>query len=189
MRRFWRGYPAAFAALALLAALASVGAGEVRAEDPPAIAPFKTAHVRIEGTVSAQGQVLPVQGEGEIDASKGASRLTIAVLGATFETLVVDGRTYSRNQLSGRWEYTEGAQAGGFNAARLAPYDPATIRAAGRNFARVGPETIAGTATTHWRADTDLNRLIGFGGAAGSGTGQTQTPATMDLWIGDADQH
>ncbi len=175
-------------ALALLVLL--IGAvGTVRAEDPPPIAPFKTAHVRIEGTVSAQGQVLPVQGEGEIDAAKGASRLTIAVLGATFETLVIDGRTYSRNPLSGRWEYTEGAQTSGFNAAQLAPYDPTTIRAAGRNFTRVGPEIIAGVATTHWRADADLNRLIGFGATTPGGTSQAQMPATMDLWIGDADQY
>ncbi len=185
MSRLWRGYPATIALLALLAG--SIGA--VAAEDPPMIAPFKTAHVRIEGTVSAQGQVLPVQGEGEIDATRGASRLTIAVLGATFETLVTEGRTYSRNPLSGRWEYTEGTQAGGFNAAQLAPYDPDTIRAAGRNFTRIGPETIAGAATTHWRADADLNRLIGFGGAATSGAGQAQTAATMDLWIGDADRY
>ena len=185
MRRLWRGWLAAIVPLALLVGTV----GGVLADDAPTIAPFKTAHVRIEGTVSAQGQVLPVQGEGEIDATKNASRLTIAVLGATFETLVTGGRTYSRNPLSGRWEYTEGTQAGGFNPAQLAPYDPATIRAAGRNFMRVGPETIAGVPTTHWRADADLNRLIGFGGAAPGGAGQAQTAATMDLWIGDADQY
>lgn len=176
------GWWAAFA-LAFLLPGAVLGA-----EDPPTIAPFKTARVQIEGTISAQGQVLPIQGVGEIDAANGASHLTIAALGAAFETIVVDGRTYSRNPLSGRWEVTAGAQAGGFNPARLAPYDPETIRAAGRNFTRVGPETINGIATTHWRADTDLNLLLGLGSPAASGAGMGQSNATMDLWIGDADQ-
>lgn len=183
MRR-WRVWLVPFA---LLAALVGGPAG-VGAEEPPPIAPFTTARVRIEGTVSAQGQVLPVQGEGEIDATRGASHLTIAVLGAAFETIVVDGRTYSRSSLTGRWEYTDGAQAGGFNPARLAPYDPATIRAAGRNFTRIGPEMVGGVATTHWRADADLDRLLGLGSPAASGAGLGQTAATMDLWIGDADQ-
>jgi hypothetical protein len=174
--------------VALILVLLSPGASAASAlDDPPAIASFNTARVRIEGTVSAQGQVLPVQGEGEIDATRGASRLTLAVLGAAFETIVVDGRTYSRNLVTGRWEYSEGTQAGGFNPARLAPYDPDTIRAAGRNFTRVGPETVGGVATTHWRADADLNLLLGLSGPAASGSGLGQD-ATMDLWIGDADQ-
>jgi len=155
-------------------------------DDAPAITPFATAHVRIAGTVSAQGQELPVQGDGDIDATRNASHPTVGLLGAAFETIVVDGRTYTRNQATGRWEYTEGAGAGGFNAARLAPYDPATIRVAGRNFTRSGAETIAGTATTHWRADVDLVRLIGALPGAGSG-GLDGSNAKMDLWIGDAD--
>lgn len=158
-------------------------------DDPPTIAPFKTAHVRIEGTVSAQGQELPLQGDGDIDAARGASHLTIGLLGAAFESIVVDGRTYTRNQASGRWEYTEGAQTGGFNPAQLAPYDPATIRAAGRNFTRVGAEPIEGTPTTHWRADADLARLVGLPPGAGGGAGLAGATATMDLWIGDADSH
>ena len=182
--RFWKRW---LASLALFVALIGTAAG-VQAEDPPTIAPFTTARVRVEGTVSAQGQVLPIQGEGEIDATKGASRLTIAVLGAAFETIVVDGRTYSRNSRTGRWEYSEGTQAGGFNPARLAPYDLATIRAAGSNFTRVGPETVDGVVTTRWRADADLERLLGLSGSAASGAGLGQTAATMDLWIGDADQ-
>lgn len=165
-----------------LTLLLPTGVSALALEDPPTIAPFKTARVRIEGTVSAQGQILPIQGEGEIDATRGASHLTIAVLSAAFETIVVDGRTYTHNILTGRWEYTEGTQTNGFNPARLAPYDPATIRAAGRNFTRVGPEAIGGVPATHWRADTDLNLLLGLGSAA---PGQA---ATMDLWIGDADQ-
>ena len=181
--RFWKRW---LASLALFVALIGTAAG-AQAEDPPTIAPFTTARVRVEGTVSAQGQVLPIQGEGEIDATKGASRLTIAVLGAAFETIVVDGRTYSRNSLTGRWEYSEGTQARGFNPARLAPYDPATIRAAGSNFTRIGPETVDGVATTRWRADADLERLLGLSGSAASGAGLGQA-ATMDLWIGDTDQ-
>lgn len=155
-------------------------------DEAPMITPFATAHLVIAGTVSAQGQELPVQGEGDIDAARGASRLTVALLGAAFETIVVDGRTYNRSGTTGRWEYSEGAGAGGFNAARLAPYDPATIRAAGRNFVRIGPETIDGAATTHWRADADLARLIGVVPGAGP-SGFDSSAATMDLWIGDAD--
>jgi hypothetical protein len=181
VKRFF-GWWAAFA-LALMLPGAVLGA-----EDPPTIAPFRTAQVTIEGTVSAQGQVLPIQGVGEIDAANGASHLTVAVLGAAFESIVVDGKSYTRNPLTGRWEYSEGAQAGGFNPARLAPYDPATIRAAGRNFTRVGPETINGIPTTHWRADTDLNLLLGLGSPSASGAGLGQINATMDLWIGDVDQ-
>lgn len=167
-----------------LTLLLPTGVSALALEDPPTIAPFKTARVRIEGTVSSQGQILPIQGEGEIDATRGASHLTIAVLSAAFETIVVDGRTYTHNILTGRWEYTEGTQTNGFNPARLAPYDPATIRAAGRNFTRVGPEAIGGVPATHWRADTDLNLLLGLG-TPGTSAGQA---ATMDLWIGDADQ-
>jgi hypothetical protein len=175
----------------LALALALLFPGSISAlalDDAPTIAPFKTAHLRIEGTINAQGQTLPIQGDGQIDAAHGASQLTIAVLGAVFETIVVDGRTYSRNVATGRWEYTEGTQAGGFNPARLAPYDPATIRAAGRNFTRVGPETIDGVPTTRWHADADLNLLLGLDGANTAATGLGQA-ATMDLWIGDADQH
>src|SRR5262245_35512604 len=168
--------------------LPGAAAGAARLQDePPAIAPFNTAHVSISGTVSAQGQELPVQGDGDIDAARGASHLTIALLGAAFETIVVDGRTYTRNQATGRWEYTEGTQAGGFNPALLAPYDPATIRAAGRNFTRIGTEPIDGSPTTHWRADADLARLINLPPGAGGAAGLGATAATMDLWIGDAD--
>ena len=174
--------------LALLAALWSWPAGaSARLADPPTIAPFSTAYVRIAGTISAQGQELPVQGEGNIDAARGASHLTIGLLGAAFETIVVDGRTYTRNPASGRWEYADGAQANGFNPALLAPYDPATIRAAGRNFTRIGPETLDGTATTHWRADADVARLIGLPQGTSGAAAVGASSATMDLWIGDAD--
>ena len=189
MRRFARNYRFSTLSLFLLLLCAIGVAGESAArplDEAPPITPFSTAHVRIAGTVSAQGQELPVQGDGDIDATRGASHLTVGLLGAAFETIVVDGRTYSRNQATGRWEYTEGAGAGGFNAARLAPYDPATIRAAGRNFTRIGTESIDGTPTTHWRADVDLVRLIGALPGAGSG-GLDGSNAKMDLWLGDAD--
>ena len=189
MRRSWLGHRFIILCLTLLVlcVVTTTGIGAARLlDEAPAITPFSTAHVRIAGTVSAQGQELPVQGDGDIDAARGASHLTIGLLGAAFETIVVDGRTYNRNQATGRWEYTEGAGTGGFNAARLAPYDPATIRASGRNFTRIGTETIAGTATTHWRADADLVRLIGALPGAGS-SGLDGSNATMDLWIGDAD--
>lgn len=169
--------------LGLLVVGASAALAGPRAEAAPAIAPFTTAHLRVSGTVSASGQELPVEGEGEIDAARGASHLTVGLLGATFETIVVDGRTYSRNALTGRWEYTEGPQANGFNPARFAPYDPATIRAAGRNFVRIGEAPIGGVPTTHWRADADLARLLGLAPGAGFAT----SAATMDLWIGQAD--
>lgn len=189
MRRSSRGYR--FVPLCLILLLLCVATGERKAaarplDEAPAITPFATAHVQIAGTVSAQGQELPVQGDGDIDATRGASHLTVGLLGAAFETIVVDGRTYSRNQATGRWEYTEGTGASGFNAARLAPYDPATIRAAGRNFTRIGAEMIGDAPTTHWRADADLVRLIGALPGAGSG-GLDGSNATMDLWIGDAD--
>ena len=189
MRRSSRSYrfvPLCLLLSLLCAVAAEQGAAARPLDEAPAITPFATAHVRIAGTVSAQGQELPVQGDGDIDATRGANHLTVGLLGAAFETIVVDGRTYSRNQTTGRWEYTEGAGTGGFNAARLAPYDPATIRAAGRNFTRIGPETIAGTPTTHWRADADLVRLIGALPGAGPG-GLDGSNAKMDLWIGDAD--
>lgn len=158
--------------------------GAARLDEAPPITPFATARVQIEGTISAQGQEAPVQGEGDIDAARGASRLTVALLGAAFETVVVDGRTYTRNALNGRWEYSDGA-AGGFNPVRLAPYDPATIRAAGRNFTRLGAELVGGVPTTHWRADADLTRLIGLTPGATGGLGANTT--TMDLFIGDTD--
>ena len=110
------------------------------ADEPPTIAPFTTAHVRIAGSISAQGQERPVQGEGDIDANEEASRLTVTLLGETSETIAIDGRIYSRNATTGRWEYTDGG-GGGFDPARLAIYDPARIRAAGKLFTRVGPET------------------------------------------------
>lgn len=174
----------------LLAVALLLGVGTptpLGAEDPPTIAPFQTARVRIEGTVSAQGQVLPIQGEGEINATTGASRLTIAALGAAFETIVVDGRTYTRNTLTGRWEYSEGTQAGGFNPARLTPYDPATIRAAGSNWTRVGPAAVDGIATTQWRADTNLGTLLGLGVPAASAAG-LGGDATMTVWLDDSNQ-
>src|SRR4051794_17054665 len=65
-------------------------------DEAPTIAPFGTAHVRIEGAVNNQGQELPVQGDGDIDAAHGASHLTVGVLGAVFETIVLNGRTYTR---------------------------------------------------------------------------------------------
>lgn len=189
MRRSLHGYR--LIPLCLILILLGAVTGERTAsarplDEAPTITPFATAHVEIAGTISAQGQELPVQGEGDIDATRGASHLTIGLLGAAFETIVVDGRTYSRNQATGRWEYTEGGGSGGFNAARLAPYDPTTIRAAGRNFTRIGAETIAGTPTTHWRADVDLVRLIGALPGTGPG-GVAGSNATMDLWIGEAD--
>jgi len=155
------------------------------ADEPPLIAPFTTAHIRVEGSISAQGQDRPVLGEGDVDADKGASRLTITLLGATSETIAIAGRTYSRNATTGRWEYTDSG-GGGFDPPRLAIYDPATIRAAGKTFTRVGPETINGEATTHWRTDVDLPALLG--GIPGADGGTTRlTTSTMNLWLGDGD--
>jgi hypothetical protein len=159
------------------------------ADEAPALTAFKTAHVSISGTITAQGQQLPVQGEGDIDAATDASHLTIGLLGATFETIVTGGRTYVHSPTTNRWEYSEGNQAGGFNFARLAPYDPATIRAAGRNFTRVGPEEVAGAPTTHWRADVDYARLLGIGGGSQGGFGLATNAATMELWIGATDTY
>jgi hypothetical protein len=184
-RRRPRPAPLLLVALAAWLALAG-GAAGARAEAPP-IAPFTTAHFRLEGTVTTQGQELPIQGEGDVDADRQASRLTIALLGAAFETIVVDGRTYSRNPASGAWQYSEGRTEGGFDPARLAPYDPATIAAAGRDFTRVGTEPIDGVATTHWRADADLARLLGgVPGTGRNGIG-AGTATKMDLWIGEGD--
>jgi hypothetical protein len=182
----WRVFPGFLLWVVLATLPGSVAGATGLLDEAPTIAPFGTAHVRIAGTVYNQGQELPVQGDGDIDATRGASHLTVGVLGAVFETIVLNGRTYTRNLATGRWEYTEGTQAGGFNPALLAPYDPATIRAAGSNFTRIGPEPVDGTPATHWRADADLARLLGI--PAGAGTpGLAATPATMDLWIGDAD--
>ncbi len=172
--------------LGVLLALACGPLLRVRAADEsPPLAPFASAHVRIEGSISAQGQDRPVQGEGDADAAKGASRLTVTLLGATSETIAIDGRTYSRNATTGRWEYTTGGGAG-FDPARLVIYDPASIRAAGKAFTRVGPETINGEATTHWRTDVDLTSLLGAVPGASGGTTQLTT-STMNLWLGDGD--
>lgn len=172
--------------VAFVALFCGAGREVIAREEAPAIAPFSTAHIVIAGTISAAGQELPVQGEGDIDAARGASHLTVGLPGTALETIVVDGRTYSRNVATGRWEYTEGTGANGVNAAQLAPYDPATIRAAGRNFSRVGGETVGGVAATHWRADVDLARLLGLTGGLGL-LGSGGDSAMMDLWIGDAD--
>jgi len=166
--------------------LALVSGPLVRAADePPTIAPFVSAHVRIAGSISAQGQDRPVQGEGDIDTAKGASRLTVTLLGATAETIAIGGRTYSRNATTGRWEYTDGG-GGGFDPSRLAIADPTAIRAASRAFIRVGAETINGEATTHWRTDVDLVALLGALPGADGGTARLTTSA-MNLWLGDAD--
>ena len=172
--------------LVCLVIVANGGGHALAREEAPAITPFATAHVVITGAISAAGQELPVQGEGDIDAARSASRLTVGLPGAAFESIVADGRTYNRNAATGRWEWTEGAGANGFNAARLAPYDPATIRAAGRNFTRVGTEAIDGVAATHWRADADLARLLGAPGGLGP-LGSGAEGATMDLWLADGD--
>jgi hypothetical protein len=172
--------------LGLLLALACGPPVRVRAADePPTIAPFATAHLRIVGTISAQGQDRPVQGEGDVDATKGASRLTVTLLGTISETITIGGRTYRRNATTGRWEYTDGV-GGGFDPARLALYDPATIRAGGKAFARVGAETIDGEATAHWRADADLVALLGALPGAGGGVVQL-AGSTLNLWLDERD--
>lgn len=178
--------PAPFAlCLGVFLALACGPFVRVRAADEPPLAPFASAYIRITGTISAQGQERPVQGEGNINAARGARQLTVILLGATSETIAIDGRTYSRNATTGRWEYTDNG-GGGFDPARLVIYDPAKIRAAGKTFTRVGPETINGEATTRWRTDVDLVSLLGAIPRAGGGTVQLTT-STMNLWLGDAD--
>lgn len=170
-----------------LGALLALACGPLAlaADESPPLAPFTTAHVRIEGSLSAQGEDRPVQGEGDIAAGKGASRLTVTLLGATSETIAIAGRTYSRDATSGRWEYTDGG-GGGFDPARLVIADPAKIRAAGKTFTRVGPETINGAATTHWRTDVDLPSLLGAIPGVDGGTARLTT-STMNLWLGDGD--
>ncbi len=155
-------------------------------EEAPAITPFSTAHLVITGTITQQGKALPIQGEGDIDAGRGANHFTLGYAGAVFESITVDQRTYTRDTATGQWRYSDNQGNAGFNATRIAPYDPEIIRASGRNFKRLGSETLAGTATTHWRADTDLALLFGLGGGTTSSSVDS-SPATMDLWIGDSD--
>lgn len=155
------------------------------ADEPPSIAPFASAHVRIAGSLSAQGQDRPVQGEGDVDVVAGASRLTVTLLGATSETIAIGGRTYGRNATTGRWEYTDGG-GGVFDPARLVIYDPAALRASGKAFSRVGAETIDGEATTHWRTDVDLVSLLGAIPGTDGGMVRLAT-STMNLWLADGD--
>jgi hypothetical protein len=172
--------------LGVLLALVCGPLVRVRAADaPPTIAPFNSAHVRIEGSISAQGQDRPVQGEGDADAAKGASRLTVTLLGATSETIAIDGRTYTRNATTGRWEYITGGGTS-FDPARLVIYDPTAIRTAGKAFTRVGAETINGEATTHWRADVDLVALLGAIPGA-EGVPVRLTTSTLEIWLADGD--
>lgn len=173
--------------LGVFLALACVPLVRVHAADePPMIAPFTTSHIRVEGSISTQGQDRPVLGEGDVDAGKGTSHLTITLFGATSETITIAGRIYSRNATTGRWEYSDSG-GGGFDPSRLAIYDPATIRAAGKTFTRIGPETINGEATTRWRADVDLPSLLGAIPGADGGTARL-TMSTMNLWLGDGDE-
>jgi hypothetical protein len=194
--------------LLLAVALAARGASPVGAEPLPRHGTPKTAHVQIEGAFKADNPAehdrveLTLTGQGDYDAPRKAmqfaAQMKMTGLAAgqpqseqvPVEVVAVDGRVYLRDPKTQRWIW-EAAPAGAATGFPLAPDDLHLFESDGLSFVRVGPEEIAGAATTHWHADLDLASLLGDDGSGGSSAASLPLTlrATYDLWIGDADSY
>jgi hypothetical protein len=193
------------ALLLLSLGIALGGGAPVAAGGLPQMATFKTAHLRIDGSLKASSPAeneeitITGQGEGDVDTARNASQGKFALAYAskaegksereTLEMVVVDGRTYWYDPQAKQWVWVDNGPGSG--GATLSPAfdDPKQFGADQFAFMRVGPEVIDGAPTTHWHADLDYGKLLDPDGKSAAGAGATTMLATMDLWIGDADSY
>ena len=212
MRRPTIGILAGIGLLVLAIILAARGAAPVAAQPLPPIATPQSAHLVLSATLSgsdgATGETFEItmRGEGDVDAARRTSRFTYdLVLPAeladpatpmperlTVEMVVADGRLYTRDSDKGRWTWV--ALPAGDDAFQLMP--DASDWAAdwggdAPTFARVGPATLNGAATTHWHATYDLGDLLlaDLIPATPTAAPAPTMTVTVDLWIGDDDAY
>ncbi len=179
-----------FLSLAFNFTFYEVARAAAQAQDQPTIVPFQTAHVRYEMRVLVVGEQVRFGGEGDIDAARNASRLTLQIPGVTStEVIAIDGRTYVRDPDRNQWIYTDEAMAGSGlglsgNAAvpDLSPFQ----------FARVGPDMVGGAPATHWRANVDFAELsdqLGLDPEVAAQLEEVGLAGTIDIWVGNNDSY
>lgn len=189
-----RSLPCVVVCLALLllsCAFSGVAPAAAQGQDQPTIAPFRTARVQFQTTVWAAGEEVRIGGEGEIDATRNAARLTLQVPGAgSTEVITVGGRVYVRDPQSNRWIVFDDATAAG-SAAPMGG-NIAAPDLSGVSFTRVGPETVGGAPTTRWRAEVDLADLAGqlnLDPAQAAQLEDADLEATINIWVGEGDNY
>jgi hypothetical protein len=132
-------------------------------------------HVVIEGTVSAAGQAVSMNGTGDFQSSPklGSMQLSLGVAGKQISmnevqkgtTVYMRSSVFSSNLPAGKtWVSVDLASAAnklGVNLAQYTQQDPTDILAALRKAGsvdKIGSETVAGVGTTHYRATIDLEK-------------------------------
>ena len=185
------------------------------AVDPVAQAATRTAsagsvQLALTGTISAAGQEIPINGEGVFDlkGKRGHFDLTTSAPGKgevrieeLIDGLVLYMRTDAFGSLPGgkHWlklDLEELGNKAGVDFAQLQQLsntDPTQflsyLKKAG-DVKKLGTEDIKGTATTHYRATIDLEKLAGAGGAAGNAVRQLEQATGVktiptEIWIDD----
>jgi hypothetical protein len=185
------------------------------AVDPVAQAATRTAsagsvQLALTGTISAAGQEIPINGKGVFDlkGKRGHFNLTTSAPGKgevrieeLIDGLVLYMRTDALGSLPGgkHWlklDLEELGNKAGVDFAQLQQLsntDPTQflsyLKKAG-NVKKVGTEDINGTATTHYRATIDLEKLAGAGGATGNAVRQLEQATGVktiptEIWIDD----
>ncbi len=199
------------ALLLLAVALAARGASPVGAATLPPIATPKTAHVQLDGALKMVAPALGgtqgfvITGQGDYDLLRRAVRFeaevrdTAAITAggptrASLAAVVVDGRLYWRGPDDAGWTWIELPVDGDMGFGLLPP-DGGFPAIPGLDFVLVGPAIIAGAATTHWRADFDLEAFFGAAGLATPVASDPAMPPTpqmtmsVDLWLSNADAY
>src|SRR5438067_2416738 len=143
------------ALLLLSLVIALRGGAPVAAGGLPQMATFKTAHLRIDGSLKATSPAeneeitITGQGEGDVDTARNASQGKFALAYTskaegksereTLEMVVVDGRTYWYDPKAKQWVWVDNGPGGG--GATLSPAfdDPKQFGADQFAFVRVGP--------------------------------------------------
>ncbi|MDQ3742655.1 MAG: LppX_LprAFG lipoprotein [Actinomycetota bacterium] len=131
-----------------------------------------TMHMTLGGTVEAQGQTIPMKGEGDADLKRKRVHITATTAGQEVETILVDTTMYMRmpgfeDAFGAEWAKIDMAAAGkemGIDfeqMMQLSSADPAKqleYLNATSDLEKVGEEEVDGVTTTHYKGETDLRR-------------------------------
>lgn len=149
------------------------------------------AHMSMSGKVSAQGQSLTIDGEGDVSMDPLAEDMTMSTMGQKMHMILVDGVEYLQTSAGGKWvkmDLKEVAKQSGMGGLSTAMTNPLSMIDTMAKAITKATYKGADSDGKHYQVTVDMAKAMqGMGGGKSLPSGVPPT-ITEDIWF-DGDGH